>query len=323
MGIPLVPLNGAQNIQLYAAAGAKEMYSGFYDSAWEEAFGPGADLNRMSGFGRSANALSFQELLTAVQEARALGCSFYVTFNASSYSAQALPWLHAYFTQLAWAGTDGVILSGPEYIELAHACGLRAVASTMCGIYNSRIAGLYAQWGMDRLILPRDLSLDELRQIMMEYPQLEYEVFLMRNGCVFSDSHCLGVHGMDCGALCGELREASRTLGGRGGLNAQSAFEVSDLHCNVFHKYACGQCALWDLEQMGECAYKIVGRSDGSQALAEDVALTAANIEIARACSTREEYLQNMRPNPYEDIVCDRGLNCYYPELFELHQEQR
>lgn len=317
MGIPLVPLNGAHNIQLYAAAGAKEMYSGFYDPAWKEAFEPGIDLNRMSGFGRSANALSFQELLAAVQETKALGCSFYVTFNAANYSAQARPWLQSYFMQLAWAGADGVILSGPEFIELAHMCGLKAVASTMCGIYNSRIAGLYAQWGMDRLILPRDLSLEELRQIMSDHPQLEYEVFLMRNGCVFSDSHCLGVHGMDCGALCGELREANRKLGERDALDPQKALVASDLHCNAFHKYACGQCALWDLEQMGECAYKIVGRSDDPQALAEDVSLTAANIAIAHECASRQEYLEHMIRNPYEDIVCDRGLNCYYPELFD------
>ncbi len=317
MGIPLVPLNGAHNTQPYAAAGAKEMYSGFYDPAWEEAFGLGIDLNRMSGFGRSANALNFKELLAAVQEVKALGCSFYATFNAANYSAQAKPWLQSYFMQLACAGADGVILSGPDFIELAHECGLKAAASTMCGIYNSRIAGLYAQWGMDRLILPRDSSLGELRQIISDHPQLEYEVFLMRNGCVFSDSHCLGVHGMDCGALCGELREASRKLGKRGGLDPQKALIASDLHCNMFHKYACGQCALWDLEQMGDCAYKIVGRSDDPQALADDVSLTAANIAVARECSSRQEYLERMIRNPYEDIVCARGLNCYYPELFD------
>ena len=63
------------------------------------------------------------------------------------------------------AGADGVILSGPEAIGLAHEHGLKAVASTMCGIYNENTARLYERWGADRLILPRDLALSELRAI--------------------------------------------------------------------------------------------------------------------------------------------------------------
>lgn len=314
MGFPLVPLNNCGDIATYAQAGAREMYAGFYDTAWEEAFGLGVDLNRMSGFGNRANSLDFQGLLQTAATVKAQGCDFYVTFNAASYPAGVEPWLRQYFTLLAWAGADGVILSGPEFIELAHECGLRAVASTMCGIYNVDIANLYAQWGIDRMILPRDLSLEELRNIIAANPQLEYEVFLMRNGCVYSDSHCLGVHGMSCGALCGELRESERSLSSR--LPTEKVLGTGNLHRDIFHKYACGLCAIWDLEQMGASAYKVVGRSDDSDAIAEDVSLVARNIAIAQECSSREEYLERMVRNPYEHIVCDRGLNCYYPELF-------
>lgn len=316
MGFPLAPLNNPNNIEYYAHAGARELYMGFYDEEWDAAFGTFAELNRMSGFGRSANTCSFQELLWTVPRAHAAGCSFYVTFNSSAYSADMEPWLDSYFAQLAWAGADGVILSGPEAIGLAHERGLKAVASTMCGIYNERTARLYERWGADRLILPRDLALSELRAITAACPELEYEVFLMRNGCVFSDSHCLGMHGRGRGALCGEMREAACCAvcaeQRRGQLEHTGA-----LRRDVYHQYACGLCALWDLEQMGELAYKVVGRGDTPDAIAEDLGLVASNIEVARRCASREEYLERMFRHPYERDVCPKGLNCYYPELYD------
>lgn len=315
MGCPLVPLNHLDAAARYVAAGARELYTGFYDPAWFERFGDYADLNRMSGFRFEANAYSFQELLGALPYLRSLGAELYVTFNTASYRSSMEPWLRWYFEQLAQAGATGVILSGPELIDAAHACGLQAVASTMCGIYNEHTARLYVQWGVDRIILPRDLSLNELRGIISANPSVQYEVFLMRNGCIFSDSHCLGMHGMGRGALCGELRRATRTTCSK--LKASAVEHTGNLYCSEFHTYACGLCALWDLEQMGANAYKIVGRGDGPDAIVEDIELVDANIRIAQTCASRAEYLQNMVQGPYAGPICDRHLNCYYPEVWD------
>ena len=316
MGYPIAPLNNPENIGLYAQAGARELYMGFYDPSWTAMFGPHCDINRMSGFGAEANACTLPELLQVIPRAKAAGCDFYVTFNAATYSAAMEPWLESYFWQLACDGADGVILGGPEFIDLAHSCGLKAVASTMCGIYNSQIAQLYIEWGADRLILPRDLSLEELCTIIGENPSVEYEVFLMRNGCVFSDSHCLGMHGHRRGALCGEMRQAGRAFTCKTGCT-KKLWHTSDLRRDVYHQYACGLCALWDLEQAANIAYKVVGRGDKPNAIAEDIALVAENIEIARRCTSRNEYLSQMRRNPYENQICAKGLNCYYPELWD------
>lgn len=316
MGYPIAPLNDPANVELYAQAGARELYMGFYDSTWTEAFGPYADINRMSGFGFEANTCSFQELLQVAPRVKAAGCDFYVTMNASCYSAAMEPWLAQYFWQLGAAGVDGVILSGPEFIDLAHSCGLKAVASTMCGIYNEQIAELYCKWGADRLILPRDLSLRELAAIIAAHPEVEYELFLMRNGCVFSDSHCLGMHGHGRGALCGEMREAERCLRCKA-TDRSDLRHTSDLRRDAYHQYTCGLCALWDMEQMADIAYKVVGRGDKPEAIAEDASLVAADVRIAQNCATREEYLRMMYRNPYEKAVCAKALNCYYPELWD------
>ena len=311
----LVPLNDLQMVQEYAQAGADEFYMGFYDPAWTAAFGPFADLNRMSGFGMEANAYSFPEVLGAVQLVKSLGKRIFITFNTAIYSARAHSMAQNYFQMLSSYGADGVILSGPELIDSAVEAGLDPVASTMCGIFNRDIAQFYADCGMRRMIVPRDLSLAEIDSIANAVPGIELEVFLMRNGCIFSDSHCLGMHGRGRGALCGELRASERLV--RTSLDLDEAIANSDMHCHEFHQHACGLCALWDFEQMGASAYKIVGRGDQTDAILEDIATVSAHLEVARACSSRQEYLQNKPPHPYEDVVCDRRLNCYYPEVLD------
>ena len=313
MGSILVPLNDASMLERYAQAGADEFYLGFYDPAWVAAFGPFVDLNRMSGFGAQANAYSFPEVCGIVQMAKALGKRVFITFNAAAYSAAALDMARYYFASLATCGADGVILSGPELIDAAIEAGLAPVASTMCGVYNHRIAAFYQRCGVSRMIVPRDLSLEEINQISSSAPKVDFEVFLMRNGCVYSDSHCLGMHGPEHGALCGELRGAERTIRSLG--SASTAAENSTLHCRSFHRHACGLCALWDFEQMGIAAYKVVGRSDQSDAILEDISTISAELEIARSSKTRTEYLERMIAHPYADTVCDRTLNCYYPEV--------
>ncbi len=313
MGSILVPLNDLGMMETYAQAGADEFYLGFYDLQWTSAFGTHYDLNRMSGFGQEANAYSFQEVLGGVQMAKQLGKKVFITFNTAAYGAPAVDMLTGYCQMLAAYGADGIIVSGPELVDNALACGLEVVASTMCGIYNSDIARFYESCGVTRMILPRDVSLAEIESIIASVPDVDYEVFLMRNGCVFSDSNCLGQHGMGHGALCGELRAATRTL--RTTLPMDEVELTSNLHCHEFHKHACGLCALWDFEQMGVAAYKIVGRGDQTDAILEDIATVKAELAVAQACATREEYLERMLPHPYADVVCDRGLNCYYPEV--------
>ena len=315
MGVPLAPLNTWEGVDMLSAVGAEEFYVGFYDPRWQAAFGPYIDANRLSGFGAQANAFTFEQMLAAVQMAKTRGKRVYATFNAAAYGADAGPWIAEYFRQLAWAGADGVILSGPELIDCARDCGLVPVASTMCGVYNRSIARFYKNCGIGRIILPRDLSIAEIASIAKAVPDMQYEVFAMRNGCMYSDAHCLGAHGLACGALCGEMRRAQRRI--RTGRDAQEAERTSTLHARSFHQRACGLCALWDFEQMGINAYKVVGRCDELEDIAECTRMLARNIEIARASATRNAYLEAMELPPFAAELCDRRLNCYYPDALD------
>ena len=247
----LVPVNDRAYLGRYARAGGDEFYVGFHDEAWHARFGRAADLNRMTSFLDQANPYSFEEVLSIADEVRALDRRLYVTFNANAYSRAQLDFLFGYFERLREAGAAGVIVSVPEAVEAAADSGLEVVASTMCGVYNAQIACVLRDLGCTRVIVPRDVSLGEVECIMRAVPGLEYEVFLMRNGCIFSDCYCLGRHFKGRNALCFDVRDVRREFFVEGPPALAQAARENNGAYGRFHRAACGLCAVWRFERMG------------------------------------------------------------------------
>lgn len=314
----LVPLSKCEYIDSYIQAGADEFYMGFYDDKWSMVFGNYSDINRMSGFGKRANPYSFEEMVDVIKEIKSKGKSAFVTMNANGYSKEQLKFMERnYLPLLREAKVDGIILSDVNVILSAVKLGLEPIASTMCAIYNSDIAEMYYHLGVKRMILPRDLSLDELANICKQLSDVQFEAFFMRNGCIFSDAYCLGMHRPECGATCTYTRYGDNKY-----LHDYSDFkefhdvDVNDyLYRTAFHLDACAMCALYRLNQIGITSLKIVGRADDFDSIYRDIELTNQNIEIMRQSSTEREYLKSMIFPQNFPQKCRMGISCYYPEV--------
>lgn len=313
----LLPVTAPEHITRMLRHGSNmEFYAGFSLPGWKDAFGPYEDLNRMSSFRAQANMDGFGHVSQLVEAAG--DCEVFITLNAGIYSLAQMDFLKDVMAQLREMQVSGVILGDPQMAQLARDTGLKAVASTMVGVYNEDIARYCVDQGFQRLIFPRDLTLEEIGQITAAVPGVEYECFLMRNGCRYSDSHCLARHSDRYGALCTFLdRSKPRYCG-----VAEASFPAHDavvfnhlMFSHVFHKSACGICAIWDLMQMGIHAGKVVGRADGADSIEQDAILLNQNLEIASHCSSREEYLGRLRLPQRYDSMCYQGCSCYYPEI--------
>ena len=302
----LVPLNSFGVLERYKNAGIEEVYMGFHDDAWTDKFGPHADLNRMSGFGLSANPFTFDQMCHQLSRARELGIHGFVCFNAALYSEEQLQYIkREYLPGIAQAGAQGVIVSGQGLIEPIRETGVDAVISTLAGVFNSRLVAHYAQRGASRIILPRDLSLAEIQGIVGENPDLEYEVFLMRNG----------------GTVTWPIDDDPET-----DRLARDAADTEYTWAHYFHRRTCGLCTLWNFEKLGIAAYKVVGRSDDLDDLIFDASLVGRNAKLARECATEEEYLRRMeRPSMPRTLCGYEGLSCYYPDnrYWETWRETR
>lgn len=313
----LAPLNNLEHIDDYMEAGAGEFYIGFFDKEWSDTFGDFADINRMSGFKEISNPYDLDTVLQIVKAIKAKGKEVYITFNSSIYSDEQLVFMKRYFERVKEAGVDGVIVSCIEQVILAREIGVPSVISTISGVYNKDIAIFYQEKGTKRIILPRDLAIAEIEAIKKAAPEAEYEIFMMRNGCSFSDSNCLGLHRKERCSICSSIKHAGKELRLKNNdFHSKNTAELNDMiYNNSFHNYACGLCGIYDFVEMGIAACKIVGRSDEWQYICKDIKIIKDNIDLAKRCGSKEEYLDQMHFPEDRVMMCKLGLSCYYPEV--------
>ena len=311
----LTPLNDIKNISMLSASGADEFYVGFYDLEWEEKYGEYSDLNRMSSFGKKANQYSISELRDVIQKAHEVDAKIYVTLNSAYYSIEQQQDIARYCAVLVSYKADGVIVSSRKIAMIALDNGLSAIGSTMCNIRNHDIANSYREIGVQRIILPRDLSLSEIESVINNCPGIEAEVFFMRSGCKFSDANCLGFHKANYGAICQNIGRCEYDFCGVDDfMEIQKRSFNEAIYNTLFQDSACAQCALFRLLNIGVSALKIVGRAIGVEGICSDVALTRSNLALARECSSEKEYLERMK-FPKDKLICMMGKSCYYPEV--------
>ena len=163
----------------------------------EMALAYGADAVYLAGnaFGMRSFAGNFspEELRRAVGLCRAKGVKVHVTCNTMPRNEEVarLPQWLEYLEEL---GVDAVILADVGTLALAkrHAPHVQRHISTQASVVNYQSARAWHELGASRVILARELSLEEVKEIRAKAPrELEIEVFAHGAMCVSYSGRCL------------------------------------------------------------------------------------------------------------------------------------
>ena len=157
----------------------------------------GADAVYLAGtdFGMRSFAGNFtaEELPKAVDFAHSHGVKVHVTVNTMPRNHEVVS-LPAYLEQLQDAKVDALILADLGAFTLAgkYAPGCARHISTQQSIANYECARAWYELGAQRVVLARELSLDEIRTVREKAPkELEIETFGHGAMCVsYSDGVC-------------------------------------------------------------------------------------------------------------------------------------
>ena len=157
----------------------------------------GADAVYLAGtdFGMRSFAGNFtpEELPNAVEYAHSHGVKVHVTVNTMPRNNEVAN-LPAYLEQLDSAGVDALILADLGAFTLAgkYAPRCERHISTQQSIANYECANAWFDLGAKRVVLARELSLDEIREIRQKTPRdLEIETFGHGAMCVSYSGRCL------------------------------------------------------------------------------------------------------------------------------------
>ena len=163
----------------------------------EAALAFGADAVYLAGqeFGmRSAPAnFSMEELRRAVQLAHSRGKRVYLTCNTLP-SNEEIDRIPGFLEQAQDAGVDAFIATDFGVMELMkrHAPKVEIHISTQAGIVNYAAANAFYNLGASRVVLARELSMEEIAEIRAKTPPaLEIEAFVHGSMCVSFSGRCL------------------------------------------------------------------------------------------------------------------------------------
>jgi len=131
-------------------------------------------------------------LETGIAEAHALGKRFFVAANTMPHNSKVKTFIRD-IEPVIHMQPDALIMSDPGLIMMVRETFPEAVIhlSVQMNTVNYASVKFWQKMGVKRIILSRELSLDEIAEIRQECPDMELEVFVHGALCIAYSGRCL------------------------------------------------------------------------------------------------------------------------------------
>ncbi|MBZ9665572.1 tRNA 5-hydroxyuridine modification protein YegQ [Pseudomonas sp. LMG 31766] len=138
------------------------------------------------------NEFDHANLALGIDEAHAQGKQFYVVVNIAPHNAKLKTFLKDLAPVIEMA-PDALIMSDPGLIMLVrqHFPQIPIHLSVQANAVNWASVEFWRQQGLTRVILSRELSLEEIEEIRSQVPGMELEVFVHGALCMAYSGRCL------------------------------------------------------------------------------------------------------------------------------------
>jgi putative protease len=172
----LAPAGTLKNLRYALAYGADAVYAG----------APRYSLRVRN------NDFDQRNLAAGIDAAHALGRRFYLAANALPHGAKVKTFLDDMAPVVA-LGPDALIMADPGLILLVRERwpDLPVHLSVQANTTNAAAVRFWQRQGVARVILSRELSLDEIAEIRAASPDMELEVFVHGAVCIAHSGRCL------------------------------------------------------------------------------------------------------------------------------------
>lgn len=175
-------------IELLAPAGSPEKLH------WALHFGADAVYCGIAATSMRARMNPFTEesLAEAIKEVQKAGKKIYVTANIYAHNCH-LAQIEEHAKFLEKVRPDAVIISDPGVINIfkKHAPNVPIHISTQANVTNWQAAKFWHDLGAERVVLAREVTLEDIKEIHKKVPDLELEYFVHGAMCMSYSGRCL------------------------------------------------------------------------------------------------------------------------------------
>lgn len=133
-----------------------------------------------------------ENLSIGIQEAHQQGKKFYVAANAMPHGAKLGTFIED-MRPVVEMGPDALIMADPGLMLMVRETWpeMQIHLSVQANTMNAQSVRFWQKFGLSRIILSRELSLDEVEQIRQACPDIELEVFVHGALCIAYSGRCL------------------------------------------------------------------------------------------------------------------------------------
>ncbi len=175
--------------ELLAPAGSLEMMRSAFSFGADAVY---AGLPRYSLRVRNNSFRNVEALREGIDEAHAQDKKFFVVSNLLPHNAKVRSYLNDMAPVVALK-PDALIMADPGLIDMAREAWpeMPVHLSVQANTLNWAAVRFWKKLGVSRIILSRELSLDEIAEIRQECPDIELEVFVHGALCMAYSGRCL------------------------------------------------------------------------------------------------------------------------------------
>lgn len=252
------------------------------------------------------SAFTDEKLLDAVGKVHSKGKKLYVTVNCFAKDGE-FELLPEYANFLYESGVDAVIVSDLGVLSSIkkHCPSMQVHISTQANCMNSETATVYYNMGASRVVLARELSLEDIRELRARTPkELELEAFVHGAMCMAHSGRCI---------ISSYLTNRSANRGACSQPCRWSYYLVEKTRPGVYipieqegeatqilssHDLNCVSI-LKEIEDAGVCSFKIEGRMKTAYYVASVVNAYRKVMDGVMSPQEAEEELMLMTHRPY------------------------
>jgi len=131
-------------------------------------------------------------LAIGIHEAHQLGKKFYLTSNLMPHNSKIKTYIE-HMRPVIEMGPDALIMADPGLIMMVRETwpDMPVHLSVQANTVNYAAVKFWQSVGVERIILSRELSLDEIKEIRQECPDMQLEVFVHGALCIAYSGRCL------------------------------------------------------------------------------------------------------------------------------------
>ena len=314
--------NSLESVHKMKEAGADELYGGFLpkelDKKWPVAF------NILNRRGEDANFSDWNEFEKAVNQARKYNLPVYATFNGLYIEKQYKLILNLIDKISSLKGIKGIIVNDMSLLLLLKERKYKKEIAISTGgtTFNADTVQFYKSLGAKRIILDRQLSIEDIIKIIKSDESLHYEIFGFGGSCFFIDGFCSFFHCSEklnykdkiiktyntkqfdtgCNLILSNIANNKDYYKRKYNLNG------SNFVNNFFH--SCNLCNLYDLKEFENISLKIVNRKNTTQSFVTVVKLAADKLKEK---ITKKQYINYCKKILKENNIFEcKERNCYF-----------